>query len=279
MQILKSDGRQVAFDGERLARSLRRAKIDDALIEETVKHIARMTRPGTSTQHIHDRTLHFLTDRDPLGAARYNLKHAMLQLGPTGFPFEVYLGKLMEAYGWSVEIGKTVPGMCIEHEVDIYGRREGSKNRAVEAKYHNTAGGRTDVKVALYVYARHLDLEKRDPNCRGVLITNTEFTHDAILYGECVGMKMKAWDYPRDEGLAKYIELKNLYPITTFPRLPRRAAAALMQGGIVLGSELCHMTMADAKTYGLSEELFEHIQREAAQLCPLDGHGSSPSSS
>ncbi|OGL71455.1 hypothetical protein A3C17_03640 [Candidatus Uhrbacteria bacterium RIFCSPHIGHO2_02_FULL_53_13] len=277
MHILKSDGRQVAFDGERLTRSLRRAKIDDATVKDAVEHMTKMIRPGSSTQQIHDRVLHFIAQRDSIGAARYNLKHAMLQLGPTGFPFEMYLGKLMEAYGWSVQVGVTIPGMCIEHEVDVYGKREGSKNRAVEAKYHNTAGGRTDVKVTLYVYARHLDLEKRDPNCRGVLITNTEFTHDAILYGECVGMKMKAWNYPQDEGLAKYIEQKGLYPITTLPQLPRRTAANLLHDGIVLSSQLCHLSREDARAYGLQDDAFDRLQQEATRLCTVDGHGSSPS--
>ena len=272
MQIQKSDGRRVAFDEARLARSLEHARIKEGLIDDAVKEITKMVRPGTSTQQIHKRTLHFLEQRDLTGAARFNLKHSMLALGPTGYPFEEYVSKLMQAYGWTTKVGVTVPGRCIEHEVDVYGERKGSKKRAVEAKYHNRAGGRSDIKTALYVYARHLDLEARDPNVKGVLITNTEFTNDAMLYGECVGMKMKAWNYPNGEGLNKYIEQKNLYPVTVFAQIKKRVVSNLIRAGIVLAEQLCTISFEEAKKYQFNEKTFEIIQKHAKQLCDSDTH-------
>jgi hypothetical protein len=272
MQIRKSDGRTVSFDEAQLARSLRRARVETGMVKEVVSEIAKMVRPGTSTLQIHERTLHYLEKRDLTSAARFNLKHAMLALGPTGYPFEEYVAKLMQAYGWTTKVGVTVPGKCIEHEVDVYGERKGSKKRAVEAKYHNRAGGRSDVKVALYVYARHLDLEARDPNVKGVLITNTEFTNDAMLYGECVGMKMKAWNYPKDEGLNKYIEQKNLYPVTVFAQIQKRVVSNLIRDGIVLAEQLCELSYSEAKKYQFNEETFEQIQKHARQLCDSDTH-------
>jgi len=269
MQIRKSDGTKQKFDEQKLARGLERAKVPKSLITETIKHIEKMSRPGTSTNAIHTNTLHFLEARDPASAARYNLKRAMLNIGPSGYPFENYIAKLMQAYGWKTQVGITIPGKCVTHEIDIYGEREGSKDRAVEAKYHSRVGIKTDVKTTLYVKARHDDLTTKNPNLKGVLITNTQFTADAIAYGECTGMKMKGWDYPKNEGLAKYIEDKQLYPITVFSKIQKHITSKLTNHGIVLASELCELKHHDAKQFGLSQLKLEEIQQEAKLLCNL----------
>lgn len=269
MQITKSDGKKANFDERKLARALRRSRVDDGMTKNIIEEISRMVRPGTSTQEIHSRVLHILEERDPVGAARFNLKHAMLKIGPSGYPFEHYFAQVMKAYGWKTQVGATVPGRCIEHEVDIYAHREDEK-RAVEAKYHNRAGSKTDVKTALYVHARHLDLTANDDQIVGALITNTSFTHDAILYGECVGMKMKGWNYPKDEGLAKYIEQKELYPITVFSALKQHSVSRLSKDGIVMVNQLCRMSSSEARRYGISEQLFEHMQSSGTRLCRLD---------
>ncbi len=269
MKIIKSDGKSANFDDRKLVRAMRRARVDDGVAKSLIEEISKMIRPGTSTQEIHTRALHMLEQRDPVGAARFNLKHAMLALGPSGYPFEHYFAQIMKAYGWSTQVGATVPGRCIEHEVDIYAHRGGEK-RAVEAKYHNRAGGKTDVKTALYVHARHLDLTANDENIVGALVTNTSFTQDAILYGECVGMKMKGWNYPKDEGLAKYIEQKELYPITVFSHLKQHAVSKLTKDGIVMANQLCRLSHSDAARYGISSQQLESMQVNATRLCRID---------
>ncbi len=266
MIIKKSDGAEQEFKAEKLARALTRAKVPETATKEIVFEIEKLLRPGTTTHNIYERALHLLEARDPLGAARFTLKHAMMELGPTGFPFEQYFARLMEAYGWKTQVGATVSGKCVKHEVDVYAER-GEEKRAVEAKYHNQSSGRTDVKVALYVHARHLDLSGKDPSVRGVLVTNTEFTSEAIAYGECVEMKMKAWNYPRDRGLAYYIESKCLYPITVFSSLPKDSARALVQDGRVLASELISLTDDAAAHYKISEKVFETLKEQASALC------------
>ena len=271
MFIRKSDGAEQEFQAEKLARALGRARVDEAAANEIAAEVEHLMRPGTTTKHIHDRVLHALETRDPLAAARYNLKHSMMELGPSGFPFEKYFARLMEAYGWTAEVGVPVRGKCVMHEVDVWAERNGEK-RAVEAKYHNQPSGRTDVKVALYVHARHLDLSARDETVTGVLVTNTQFTTDATAYGECVGMKMKAWNYPEGEGLAKYIEAKGLYPVTVFSNLARVSAEGLMKAGKVLASELCMLKEAEAATYGIGAHQLLDLQKRAKELC--DKHGS-----
>lgn len=266
MQIRKSDGTLQSFAGEKLERALTRAQVNPRVITDILTTLPRLIRPGTSTQHIHARVLHMLESADPVGAARYNLKHAMFLLGPSGFPFEHYVARLLQAYGWKAEVSKMVPGACVQHEIDVYAERDGAI-RAIEAKYRNRPSGRVDIKTALYVHARHQDLLAYNPAVEGALFTNTQFTDSARAYGECVNMKMKGWNYPQDEGIAKYIEQKQLYPLTVFSRIPTHVVARLARDGIVLVSELCKLSEAQLRQYDLDVRLLPDLQQHATALC------------
>ncbi|HJN85334.1 MAG TPA: restriction endonuclease [Patescibacteria group bacterium] len=269
MQIQKSDGSIEQFQGSKIEHAMQRAKVSESAMKEVLETVPKMIRTGTSTNTIHQRVLHILEEIDPTGAARFNLKHSMLQLGPTGFPFEHYFARLMNEYGWTTKVGVTLMGRCVSHEVDVYGKREGSKDRAVEAKYHNSSGRKTDIKTALYVYGRHEDLQARDANIRGVLVTNTQFTKDAIAYGECMEMKMKGWNYPKNEGLAKYIEDKELYPVTVFSKIPKHSISKMTHEGLVLASELCSLSTDDAKRFGIGEKQLKELQGLTTSLCHM----------
>src|SRR6185436_13429232 len=96
-------------------------------------------------------------------------------------------------------------GKCVPHEVDLYAsHREQNTFLAAELKYHNDPGYKTDLKVALYVKSRFEDIFTCDPKkqvCpidRGLLVTNTKFTSEAITYAECSGMELLGWGYPTD---------------------------------------------------------------------------------
>lgn len=266
MNIRKSDGTLQAFNGQKIERALERAQVDHAITKRILEELPRFVRPGTSTQEIHQRVLHMLEQEDPVGAARYHLKHAMFDLGPSGYPFEEYVSQLLQAYGWKTQVSKEVWGQCVDHEIDVYAERE-DEIRAIEAKYRNRPGGRVDIKVALYVHARHLDLAAKDANVQGALFTNTSFTRSARQYGECVGMKMKGWNYPQDNGIAKYIEQKQLYPVTVFSSLPGRSVKRFTKDGIVMAHQLCELPATSASDYQLSEHTFTQLQEHARNLC------------
>lgn len=269
MKIRKSDGTLQAFNKAKLERALDRARVRDEAKQEVMEQLPRMIRPGTSTQQIHTRVLHMLEQSDPVGAARYNLKHSMFQLGPSGYPFEQYVSRLLEAYGWKTQVSKDLPGKCVQHEIDVYAERE-DEVRAIEVKYRNRPSGRVDVKVALYVHARHQDLAAQNDKIEGALFTNTQFTESARLYGECVGMKMKGWNYPKGDGIAKFIEQKHLYPITVFTRIPKHVVRNLSRDGIILASQLCKLSAEEAKRYGLKPDHFQHLQADSKKLCALN---------
>ncbi len=266
MDVRKSDGTLEAFDEEKLSKALSRARVNPNVARELMTDIPRLIRPGTSTQQLHERILYELERRDPVGAARYNLKHAMLNLGPTGYPFEQYYAELMKARGWQTRVGVEVPGRCVMHEIDVLAEKDGEV-RAVEAKYRNQSSARVDVKVALYVHARHEDLKARDATIRGMLVTNTMFTRDAVAYGECVGMDMMAWNYPHNATLANYIEALGLYPVTVFSQLPPHVVQTMANDGVVLAQHVCALKPTAGRTYGLNDQTFAAMQRDAHSLC------------
>jgi hypothetical protein len=116
----------------------------------------------------------------------------------------------------------------------------------VEAKFHNEFGLKSDVKVALYVKARFDDIKgvvydyggiKREIT-EGWLVTNTKFTDQAVRYGECKGLHMVGWNYPREGNLQQMIESLGLHPITCLSTISNVHKKLLLEAGILLCRDL-----------------------------------------
>jgi hypothetical protein len=245
IHILKLDGEKELFDEERLKLSLRRAGAKDDVIDSIVKHIVGELQEGMSTAHIYKHAFSLLRkiEEQPV-AARYSLRRAVFGLGPTGFPFEDYLSELFRARGYVVETGKILQGKCVEHEVDMLAYKD-DEFIGAELKFHNSPGIKTDLKVALYVSSRFEDLklgpQKEGESSfieRGMLVTNTRFTKNAIIFSECAGLSLLGWDYPDKGHLEDLIEGTGIYPITTLTSLSRNEKVNLLQSNIVVCNDL-----------------------------------------
>ena len=84
-----------------------------------------------------------------------------MELGPTGFPFERFIGEILKTQGYTVSLGQTLEGACAPHEIDVIAEK-GKELMIVEAKFHNELKIKSDLRVALYVKARYDDLEKNN---------------------------------------------------------------------------------------------------------------------
>jgi hypothetical protein len=167
-----------------------------------------------------------------------------MDLGPQGFVFERFMAKVLSEYGYETKVGQIIKGCCVDHEVDVVARRD-NLVFFLECKYHNDKGTYSDVKTALYVHARFMDIEKacrKQPggadHYQGWLVTNTKATRDAIKYASCVKLKILAWQYPEDENLQYYIENKRLYPISILPSIKGAHKEILFGAGIILVQDL-----------------------------------------
>lgn len=248
--ITKASGEKELFSEEKIKQSLTRSGASRELADSIVKRIRRGLRNGVPSYVVLTKALRLLKEQSPYLAARYNLKRAIMELGPTGFPFERYFGELLKARGYSVTLDQMVAGQCVHHEVDVIAEKN-REHYLIEIKYHNTPGIKTDVKVALYVRARFEDILKRlraeeqqgSPMSHlyhGVwLVTNTKCTRDAIQYGGCAGVKIIGWSYPHNESLQNMIEELKLYPITCLLTLSQNSKRAFLERGIVLAKDFC----------------------------------------
>jgi hypothetical protein len=105
-----------------------------------------------------------------------------MSLGPSGFPFEIYFAKILENYNYKTKVDNIIPGKIILHEVDIIAEKN-KKKYMIECKYHNEIGVHTKLHVAMYTYARFLDVKKYDIPW---LVTNTKCVDVALDYAKGV---------------------------------------------------------------------------------------------
>lgn len=245
IQVRKNNGDLVPFDPEKLQEALRRSGARQNQINGILKKVGEELYDGIPTSRIYRLAYDVLRRQTDQSAGRFRLKKALLQIGPSGYPFEHFVGKLFESQGYRFETGQIVQGVCVQHEVDVIAENDREVIMA-ECKYHRSEGTKSDVKISLYVRARYTDIENRRKQdfsadtrrFSAMLITNTRFTEDAIRFGECSGLKMLSWDHPRGNGLKDWIDRAKLFPVTVMKTLLKKESAFLLSQGIVLCSEL-----------------------------------------
>lgn len=239
--IKKANGEVEPFDVEKLKQSLQNAGAGEELIKEVAEEITSWIYDGITTQKIYGRAFSLLRKKKKHVASRYKLKKAIMELGPTGYPFEHFIGKIMEIQGYSAEVGQLVEGFCVSHEVDVVATRD-KEQIFVECKYGQSAGKTVSVKVPLYIRSRVDDIiKKRKGNNKfedfsffGKVVTNTRFTIDAIDYGKCSGLLLLSWDYPSGNGLKDIIDRKKIYPVTVLQNLTKNQKQNLLKRGLVI---------------------------------------------
>lgn len=226
--ITKADGTKQLFEEEKLVSSLRRVGTPIQVIDEIVDDVERGMKNGVSTADIYRRAFELLRKHSHHTATKYSIRRAMLELGPDGFPFEKFVARVFQIWGYKTVTDQNLLGSCVEHEVDIVAWKSDDL-AMIEAKYHNEFTLKSDLKVALYVKARFDDLADKIFEYGGIkrklteryLFTNTKFTDKAIAYGNCSGLKLIGWNFPEKGNLHDIIGQNGLHPITCISSLTR----------------------------------------------------------
>lgn len=272
MIITKADGSTEEFRPQKLASSLRKAGANPNEIAYILSEIESSLEDGMKTQMIYQKAFQLLRNSGESVAARYSLRRAVFNLGPTGFPFEDFLGKIFEAEGYTTKRRLILKGKCATHEVDLAAYSP-SDTFIAEAKFHARPGVKSDLQVAMYSYARYLDLASTQV-CKGDqcgivslrVITNTKFTQAAIKYAECSGIKLLSWDYPKHDSLHNKIERHRTYPITVLTHLTTSQKQFLLQNGVILCSDITKNPTI-LHQINLPRNKFDAVLREAQALC------------
>lgn len=269
--ITKADGERVPFDPVKLERSLTSAGASSTSRARILAKIMHELKPLETTEDIYRRAFELLKSEEQLAvAARYSVKRAIFALGPSGFPFEQFLGEILRAHGWSVQTDLMLMGRCAPHEVDVLAQKDGHRV-GIEAKFHNEPGGKTDIKDALYVHARYEDL-KQSPVAssrvdEGWLVTNTVFTRNAIRYARCSNLTILGWDYPTNRGLMYMIESAKVHPLTALTTLSEGEKRRLLENRIVLCKSI--QTPHLLQEYGVAPARIPQVLEEAQRLCAI----------
>lgn len=275
INVKKADGETEPFSKGKLRHSLRKAGAKEDIVEEVVSDILdEFKGQTTSTTEIYKKAFRILKKKEiPATAARYSLKRAVLGLGPSGFPFEYFIAEIFKAKGYKARTGVIMAGGCAKHEVDVLAENN-EEVVAVEAKFHNKLGFKSDMKVLLYVSARFRDLEKnafdgrqkKGLGGRGLVVTNTNFTTNAISFAKCAGIEAVSWNYPEEGNLHDLIEETALHPITCLTTISDAHKKKLIDKGTVL----CKMVRGNRtrlRQAGISEKKIDAVIEEAGIVC------------
>jgi len=265
--VKKASGELEEFDAEKLRSSLLRAGTPPPTAERVLRRLRPQLQSGIETRSIHEGVHALLLEEGRPWADRYALKRAILDLGPSGFPFEKYVASLLKRAGFECAMNRTIEGKCVSHEVDIVATSE-AESAWIECKFHNTLGMKSDVKVALYCFARFLDLRAGPQGDAGRtfrVITNTKFTSDAIQYATCAGLRLTGWNYPAERPLQAWIEESGLYPLTCLSSLKPGQKRRLLERGVALVSEIIN-SPARLRGLGLNPAQISVVLAEAETL-------------
>jgi len=271
--IKKASGEMEAFLPDKLRRSLQRSGADDGVIEAIVKDVESWIYDGISSKKIYDRAFALLRKKTLGTAARYKLKNAIMELGPTGHPFEHFVGQVFKLQGYNVQVAQVLEGHCVTHEVDVIATRD-NRQLYIECKFYLSSGKNANVQVPLYVHSRVNDIVRKrkstpeflDYSLSGGVVTNTRFTSDAVAYGECSGLYLLSWDYPIGNGLKDIIDREKIFPITALTQLTTPDKQSLMAHGIVICSQIQEEpNLLDS--LGLDNIKLQRVIEEVENLC------------
>lgn len=273
IEITKASGDKALFNEAKLKESLKRSGANSVLIEQVLEKIRTMLYNGIPTKDIYKAAFHLLKRKERISAAKYKLKRALMELGPSGYPFERLSAAILKKEGYVTQVGKIVQGKCVQHEIDVIAQR-GEEHLMIECKFHSDQGRFCNVKIPLYIQSRFLDIEAKWKLRKGHeqkfhqawIFTNTRFSTDAIQYANCMGLKLLSWDYPGEKSLRNRIDEAGLHPLTALTTLSKKEKQQLLTRNIVLCREL-HEQPESLKAIGIDQTRRKKIISDSKAMC------------
>lgn len=236
--VLKASGQIESFNEDKLRLSIQRAGIPKTLVENVVIHIKSKLYENIPTSEIYRHINEFLgNSTNPFSRSKYGLKQAIMDLGPTGYPFEDYISEILKMEGYKTEVRQILQGKCVNHEVDVVAEKNNMK-LMIECKFHNSPGTKSQIHVSLYTKARFDDVKEKNNLSEVWLVTNTKITSDALSYALCGNIKVISWDYPEKGSFRDLIEKYRLYPVTMLASLTQNQKQLLTANHVILAQDV-----------------------------------------
>ena len=94
VKIIKASGIKEPFSKSKIQKSIQKAGAPAKIARKVANKVAKKVKEGTKTEDILKLTIKELKIAPEI-AARYDLKRAIMNLGPSGFPFEEYFSQVL----------------------------------------------------------------------------------------------------------------------------------------------------------------------------------------
>lgn len=267
--ITKATGQVVDFSENKLRNSLQHSGANKEEIDRVLKYVLENAYDKITSKQVYKLAYKKLKDIKTVFASKYKIKKAIYQLGPSGFPFEHLVAKILDKSGYETKVGEIIKGKCVKHEIDVLAKNK-DKYVTIECKFHSDDDYICNIKIPLYIHSRYRDLKKnwnRSTPLKEVwIVTNTRFSSDAIDYAICNNIKLLSWNYPKDNGIQKRIKDLGFFPITVLTLLTKSEKQQLLKQNIVLCHELIQNHYLLNKI-GVHEKRKQKIITEVKELC------------
>jgi transcriptional regulator NrdR family protein len=96
VNVLKATGTIEPFSEEKLRNSMSKTGATSVEQDKVIKHIERKLYENIPTWQVYRSVTRSLESQSRLSKARYTLKRAIMELGPTGYPFEDYVSEILK---------------------------------------------------------------------------------------------------------------------------------------------------------------------------------------
>ncbi len=273
--LKKANGQLVPFDPTRVLRSISRTGVDGKIAKDILRAVEASFTHLMPTRDIYKLISEELEKRKPWAAARYDLRQALIKMGPAGYNFEKYVASILSAYGYKTDTPETYKGACIEHEIDVTAEKDG-RTAFIEAKFRHDFGASVTIKDTMATWTRFLDLVDGSkvglcPHFDEVwIVTNARFTDQSLEFGHCKNMKLIGWNHPHERSFAQMVDLDSLYPVTILKDLQPAEAETFAKADIMLCRDLVNANIDSVhQQTGISMQRLKAIQ----SLCKQVMHG------
>ena len=249
-----------------------RSGVSEDIANRIANEVLKRVRDGMRTGEIYDMVIGLLEQEAPAASRRYDLRNAILRLGPAGFDFEKYIAELLAAYGYKTELPPILEGVCVTHEVDVLADKDG-RTAMIEAKLRQELGIFITIKDTMSTWARFLDLVDSSKIGKAPhldecwLVTNSRFSTDSIKFGHCKNMVMLSWDHPRERPLPRWIDEIGLYPVTILKSVDSNKLKIFSGANIMLLRDLVKLPPEElGKSLSLPAEPLKKLIEEAKMI-------------
>ena len=273
--VTKYSGEKIAFNPASLKNSLIKSGAPLQQVEYVFHEMHKHIYDGITTRKLYQIAFKLLKQQRNVFAARYSLKRALRDLGPAGYYFEKWVGKLFEHYGFHTLTGQLLEGKAVRHEVDVVAQKD-NRLILVECKFRNTVDAKISVTTPMYYLSRIKDLSEETFNffgseaklSEGWLVSNAYMTKDAISFAECYDIKLISWDYPEQKSIKYRVDQGGLYPITCLTTISQAEKQILLQKNCILVKDIVN-NKKFIEMLRISDKKANNIIKEARDLIEL----------